>query len=46
MGCGCKKNQAENTEEQIANKQIAEEQLKEKIKKTVEKYYSGPKIKG
>lgn len=46
MGCGCKKNQTENTEAQIANKQIAEEQLKDKIKKTVEKYYSGPKIKG
>ena len=32
MGCGCKKNQTENTEAQIANKQIAEEQLKRKSK--------------
>ncbi|MCF8339780.1 MAG: hypothetical protein K9I82_02310 [Chitinophagaceae bacterium] len=45
MGCGCKKNQAESTEAQIANKQIAEEQLKSQIKKTVEKYYTGKKIK-
>lgn len=46
MGCGCKKNQTENTEAQVANKLAEEEQLKSKIKKTVEKYYSGKQIKG
>ena len=40
-----KKQTIEEVKKEIANKQIAEEQLKSQIKKTVEKYYTGKKIK-
>jgi hypothetical protein len=45
MGCGCKGPQKETNPVSESNVQV-QENLKNKIKKTVEKYYSNQKTKG
>jgi hypothetical protein len=45
MGCGCKSNSNQNVQSAESTSKI-QENLKEKIKKTVEKYYTTQKTKG
>jgi len=45
MGCGCKSNSNQNVQSAESASKI-QENLKDKIKKTVEKYYTVQKTKG
>jgi len=45
MGCGCKSKSNENVQSNESASKL-QENLKDKIKKTVEKYYTGQKTKG
>jgi len=45
MGCGCKSKTNESAQSSASSTQV-QENLKDKIKKTVEKYYTAQKTKG
>jgi hypothetical protein len=46
MGCGCKSKTNESAQSSTSSSSQVQENLKDKIKKTVEKYYTAQKTKG